>query len=137
VLLAVVVATFYRLYFGHGSLWDMACAAAGVFAILPVLLTAGNFLSLFFPTKFHVSMKRRDKLPFAASMLGVGAALLGSAPWAWALRLEGRAGPGPSTALTTLLLGALAWILYRELLPRAEVLLVARRERVLQAVIRE
>lgn len=136
-ILAVAVATFYRLYFGHGSPWDYGCAAAGVFAILPVLLAAGNFLSLFFPTKFHVSMKRRDKLPFAASMLGVGAALIGSAPWAWALRLEGTGGPRAATAATIFLSGALAWMAYRALLPRACALLVARRERVLQAVIRE
>ncbi len=135
--LALLVAAFYRLYFGQGSLWDLACALAGVASLLPVLLTAGNFLSLAFPTRFHASLKRRDKLPFAASMLGVAAASLGALPWVWALRLEGKDGTDARTFLTVSLCGALAWMIYRASLPRAESLLVARREKVLQAVTRD
>lgn len=96
-LLGLLVSAFYRVYFQSGSFWDWACAMAGIAALLPVLLAAGNFLSVFFPVKFHASLKRRDKLPFVASMLGVAAASLGSAPFAWALRLQGRDGAEPST----------------------------------------
>jgi ABC-2 type transport system permease protein len=46
-------------------------SVVAMLSLLPVLLTAGNFLSLVFPVKFHASLKRRDKLPFIASMLGV------------------------------------------------------------------
>lgn len=137
VLLALLVSAFYRVYFGAGSLWDWGCAMGAVLAVVPVLLAAGNFLSLYFPVKFHSSLKRRDKLPFAAAMLGVAATSVGSAPFAWALRLEGRDGALPRTALAIALCAALAWILYRAMLPRALETLRARREQVLLAVTRE
>jgi len=125
------------VYFGHGSLTDIACAVLGVVALLPVLLTAGNFLSLYFPVKFHANLKRRDKIPFIASMIGVAAASAGSAPWGWALKLRMEAGPDLSTVALMALWAALAWMLYRGCLPLAMRLLVQRREIVLRAVTRD
>jgi ABC-2 type transport system permease protein len=135
--LALLEMIFYRVYFGHGSWLDLGCALAGVMGLIPVLLTAGNFLSLFFPVKFHANLKRRDKLPFAASMLGVAAASVGSAPWGWALKLRLEDGPEPATLLLMCLWAALAWVAFRGLLPLAMRLLVERRELVLRAVTRD
>jgi len=106
-------------------------------SLLPVLLTAGNFLSLFFPVKFHASLKRRDKLPFIASMLGVAAASAGAAPFAWALRLNGSERPGWGAVGLVALAAAAGWGLYVATLPTALRLLDARRERVLRAVTRD
>ena len=103
----------------------------------PCCSAAGNFLSLYFPVKFHANLKRRDKLPFAASMLGIAAAVVGCAPFAWALRLEARGGATPRAALEIFLCAALGWLAYRALLPRAISTLLARREQVLLAVTRE
>ena len=132
--LACLEIFFYRVYFGHGTLLDIACALLGVVALLPVLLTAGNFLSLYFPVKFHANLKRRDKIPFAASMIGVAAASLGSAPWGWALKLRMDDGPDGTTVLLMALWAALAWMLYRAFLPLGLRLLLQRRELVLRAV---
>lgn len=135
-LLATMVALFYRAYFGHGGWAELGTALLGVLALVPVLLTAGNFLSVAFPVKFHASLKRRDKLPFAASMLGVLAASIGTAPFAWSLRLTGP-GANRQTVAMVALLAALDWMLYRALFPLALRRLHARREHVLLAVTRE
>ncbi len=135
--LASLEIIFYRVYFGHGSWIDIGCALLGVIALLPVLLAAGNFLSLYFPVKFHANLKRRDKLPFLASMIGVAAASAGSAPWGWALKLRLDAPPDLSTLALMALWAALAWMLYRGVLPLALRLLVERREIVLRAVTRD
>ncbi len=135
--LAVAVAVFYVLYFGHGSALDVACVLTAVAGLVPVLLSAGNFLSLYFPVKFHANLKRRDKLPFLASMLGVAAASVGTAPLAWALEAAGRGGTTFGTWLFLALAATCAWLVYRLLLPPALRLLVARREVVLRAVTRE
>ncbi|MEW5743023.1 MAG: hypothetical protein AB1938_29175 [Myxococcota bacterium] len=135
--LALGAGTFYVLYFGAGGPLDVACAAASVATLIPVVLTAGNFLSVYFPVKFHANLKRRDKLPFIASMLGVAAAGLGTAPLAWALRAQGRAGPSLVTLGLVMGASALAWLVYWRTLPLAVSLLARRREAVLQAVTRE
>jgi len=135
--LAVAAGLFYVLYFRHGSPLDVACALASVATLIPVVLAAGNFLSVFFPVKFHANLKRRDKLPFIASMLGVAAAGLGTAPMAWALRARGKDGPTWETLAVVLAASALAWLVYRQTRPWAVALLLRRRERVLQAVTRE
>ncbi|MHB8875145.1 MAG: hypothetical protein ACYC8T_15775, partial [Myxococcaceae bacterium] len=135
--LALFVSGFYLVYFGHGGFLDWACAMAAVAAVLPVLLSAGNFLSLYFPVKFHATLKRRDKLPFAASMLGVLAASVGTAPFGWALRLRASDGADLSTLALITLSAVLGWIGYRAFLPTALRLLVARRELVLRAVTRD
>jgi ABC-2 type transport system permease protein len=136
-LIAAVEAVFYAVYFGHGTLLDVACALAGVLALIPVLLAAGNFLSLYFPVKFHVNLRRRDKLPFAASMLGVAAASIGAAPFSWALRMRVEDGPDASTLALLLTSAAHTWLVYRMTLPSAISLLEQRREVVLRAVTRE
>ncbi|GMU61281.1 MAG: hypothetical protein AMXMBFR34_30440 [Myxococcaceae bacterium] len=136
-LLAVAAGIFYVLYFQAGGPLDVACALASVATLIPVVLTAGNFLSVFFPVKFHANLKRRDKLPFIASMLGVGAAGLGTAPLAWALRARGAAGPGLTTLAIVIGASAMAWLVYWWSLPLAVGLLSRRREQVLQAVTRE
>jgi ABC-2 type transport system permease protein len=135
--LALAVSGFYLVYFGHGGFLDWACAMAAVAGVVPVLLAAGNFLSLYFPVKFHATLKRRDKLPFAASMLGVAAASVGTAPFGWALQLQGKEGASGATLALLVLSAALGWVAYRALLPSALRLLVARRELVLRAVTRD
>ncbi len=135
--LAGLEAVFYRVYFGSGSALDVLCALLGVLALVPVLLTAGNFLSLFFAVKFHANLKRRDKLPFAASMLGVAAASLGTTPWGWALKLTAHDGVTGTTVLLLALSAVLSWVVYRGFLPLALKLLTQRREIVLRAVTRD
>lgn len=135
--LALVVGVFYRLYFGHGRLLDGALAAASVAALVPCLLTVGNFLSLYFPVKFHLNLKRRDRLPFVASMLGLGGAAAGTAPLAWVLRRAGSEGPTLGSLAQMAVAVALAWGLYALTLPLALRTLEVRRELVLRAVTRE
>ena len=135
--MSLLVGLFYRVYFRQGSTLDLLCAMASVLAVLPVLLAAGNFLSLYFPVKFHASLKRRDKLPLTASMLGIGAASVGCAPFVWGLRLAGRSGPGGQTLVMIALCAGVNFMLYRALLPLALRLLEQRKELVLRAVTRE
>ncbi|MFL5322105.1 MAG: hypothetical protein ACJ790_20755, partial [Myxococcaceae bacterium] len=136
-LLGAIVSTFYVAYFQHGGALEWLIAMAAIVAMLPVLLTAGNFLSLYFPVKFHASLKRRDKLPFAASMLGVGAASVGAAPFGWSLRACGTNGPTVTTLLGILVAAGFWWAVYFALLPVAMRLLQTRREIVLRAVTRD
>ncbi len=135
--MALLVGIFYRVYFGQGSALDFLCAMAAVAAVIPVLLAAGNFLSLYFPVKFHASLKRRDKLPLTASMLGIAAASVGCAPFVWALRFAGKSGPEWRTLAMIALCAAVNFVLYRALLPLSLRLLDQRREIVLRAVTRE
>ena len=135
--MALLVGLFYRVYFRQGSALDFLCAMASVLAVIPVLLAAGNFLSLYFPVKFHASLKRRDKMPLTASMLGIGAASVGCAPFVWALRFAGAEGPRPQTLLMLGLCAGVNLVLYRALLPLALRLLEQRKEMVLRAVTRE
>jgi ABC-2 type transport system permease protein len=135
--LAVLVAIFYVSYFQAGGPLEVALAMASVSVLIPVVLTVGNALSLTFPVKFHANLKRRDKLPFLASMIGIGAAGIGTWPFAASMRLVGTTGP---TAVTFgLVAGAalVAWAVYFFTLPLAVGQLVARREFVLRAVTRE
>ncbi|MCP3102017.1 hypothetical protein LZ198_24425 [Myxococcus sp. K15C18031901] len=135
--MAVLVALFYRVYFGFGTAVDVACALASVLGVVPMLLAAGNFLSLYFPVKFHASLKRRDKVPLTASMLGILAASAGCMPFGWALRLAGKEGPTWTTAALIGGAAVLNLVLYRLVLPLALRLLEQRKEVVLKAVTRE
>ncbi len=135
--LAVVVAVFYLAYFRHGTLLDLALALGGVATLVPTLLTAGNFLSLFYPVKFHANLKRRDKLPLQASMLGLAAASVGSAPLGFVLRGFHKGAPTWSALGLVMLAAVAAWGVYRLTLPLALVLLSRRRELVLRAVTRD
>jgi ABC-2 type transport system permease protein len=135
--MALLVGLFYRVYFGFGTWVDFLCSMASVAAVVPALLAAGNFLSLYFPVKFHASLKRRDKVPLTASMLGILAASAGCMPFGQALRMAGRPGPTFQTAAMIALCAALYALLYRMLLPLSLRLLEQRREIVLRAVTRE
>lgn len=135
--MGVLVVAFYVVYFGAGGPLEVAGALLSVLALVPVLLTAGNFLSLFFPVKFHANLKRRDKLPFTASMLGLAAASVGTAPFVVAMKLVGKSGP---SLITVALIGASAlgaWGGYALSLPLVLKLLDRRRELILRAVTRE
>lgn len=136
-VMGLLVVSFYVLYFGAGTALDVACALLSVAALVPVLLTAGNFLSLYFPVKFHANLKRRDKLPFAASMLGLGAASVGTAPFALAMKQVGTRGPDVVSVLLLAVSAVLAWAVYRLSLPIVLRLLTERREFILRAVTRE
>lgn len=135
--LAVIVALFYVAYFHAGSAIDVALALASVATLIPAVLTVGNQLSLFFPVKFHANMKRRDRVPFIASMLGVAAAGLGTAPFAWALRASGADGPSWLSVVRVLGAALTAWAVYGLSLPLTERTLARRRELVLRAVTRD
>jgi ABC-2 type transport system permease protein len=135
--LAVLVAIFYVIYFRHGSPLDVVLALASVATLIPTILTVGNALSLYFPVKFHANLKRRDKLPFLASMIGVGAAGVGTWPMAWALRQCGQSGPTLASLAFVMGAATVAWGVYALTLPLAVGKLVARRELILRAVTRE
>ncbi len=135
--MALLVGVFYRVYFGRGTALDFLCAMAAVVSVISVLLAAGNFLSLYFPVKFHASLKRRDKLPLTASMLGIVAASVGCAPFVWALRFAGKGGPTGQTLAMIALCAAVNVVMYRALLPLSLRLLEHRKEVVLRAVTRE
>lgn len=137
VLLASAATLFYVTYFRHGSLLDVALSLTAVMGLVPVLLTAGNFLSVFFPVKFHADLKRRDRLPLVASMIGLSAAGLGFAPLASQLEAVGKAGPTLETLGVVAGAAVLAAGLYALTLPVAMRLLEARRELVLRAVTRD
>lgn len=135
--LGVLVAIFYVTYFRAGSWLDVTLALASVATLIPVVLTVGNALSLYFPVKFHANLKRRDKLPFIASMIGVGAAGVGTWPMAAALRLCGNDGPTLQTLAIVVTAALAAWVVYVLSLPPAVKKLVERREFILRAVTRE
>lgn len=135
--LALLVEVFYLLYFRAGGAVEALVALTAVLALIPVLLTAGNFLSLFFPVKFHANLKRRDRLPFVASMLGVTAASVGTWPFVWALKACGRSAPGAATIASLVAWAVVAWGLYLGTLPVALRWVSVRREKVLRAVTRE
>jgi ABC-2 type transport system permease protein len=135
--LATLVGLFYVTYFGHGGLLDIALAAASVATLIPAVLTVGNALSLYFPVKFHANLKRRDKLPFLASMIGVAGAGLGTWPLASVLRMRGTDAPELVDLGIVACNSALAWLVYRATLPWAIAKLGERREIVLRAVTRE
>ena len=136
-VLSSLVAGFYAVYFRTASALDVACAMASVLVVVPVVLAAGNFLSVFFPVKFHASLKRRDKVPFTASMLGVAAASLGCAPMTFALRWQVREGATVETLGILALSAALGWMAYRWSFDPAARQLMLHRERVLSAVTRD
>jgi len=136
-LVALFLTGFYGLYvFPAGP----ASMAAGLFALagqIPVLLAAGNFLSVLAPRKFHASLRRRDRPPPVATFAGLFSAAAAIAPSTLVLRLLGGEEPGAGTLGALLLVAAIAWFGYLKLLPRACALLESRREVVLRQVMRE
>ena len=135
--LALLSMIFYRVYFGTGTVWDMVCTLLGVALLVPALLVVGNGLSLFFPVKFHADLKRRDRLPLLASMLGVVGVSLASAPWALVLRAAEKTDVGLTSASWLAVVALSTWGLYFAAWPVTRGLLEARREAVLKAVTRD
>jgi ABC-2 type transport system permease protein len=135
--LAGIVAVFYAVYFRAGGVIDVALSLAGAACLVPVLLTAGNFLSISFPVKFHSNLKRRDRLPLVASMLGMAAASAGASPWAAAVRIDPGASPGLPSLGAVATAAALAWALYWVSYPAVVRRMLSRREFIWRAVTRE
>jgi ABC-2 type transport system permease protein len=135
--LASLAAIFYRVYFGTGSALDLLCTLLGVALVIPTLLVVGNGLSLYFPVKFHADLKRRDRLPLLASVLGVAGVFWATTPWAAVLRATGKEGMRWESAAWLAAAVLCAWGLYAALLPATLVALDRRRESVLKAVTRE
>lgn len=135
--LALVVAVFCVGYLRAGGALDLFVALLAAVTVVATALTVGNVLSVVFPVKFHANLKRRDKVPFVASMLGVAGATLALAPASWALRLAGKAGP-TGWSLSLVALGAIAAVVaYGLTWGPAVRRLERRRELVLRAVTRE
>jgi ABC-2 type transport system permease protein len=132
--LGTVVMVFYALYFRSGRPIDYLFSMLSILTFLPVAITVGNFLSIYFPVKFHANLKRKDRLPFVASMIGVAGASAATFPAAWILK------NGPLTMNALLLLfgtALLAWTIYGASLKLTFHLLSGRKEFVLRAVTRE
>lgn len=133
--MAVLLVAFYRLYLGAGGAWEAAMALSGAAALLPAVLVMGNFTSVGFPTRYHASLERRDRPPRAATASGIGASVVGSAPFAVGVN-HAQGGTSWTTVAGVLGIAALLWGLFRVLRPGAERALRQRRERVLRAVTR-
>jgi ABC-2 type transport system permease protein len=134
-LLAALVALFYVGCVG-GGLRECVFSAAAVGALLPVLLCAGNFMSLLFPRKFHASLQRKDRLPLPVTLGGIAAAAVGIAPWSWMVSsLQGHRPSGlMCIALSAVTL--LCWAAYGVLWPSLTRLLERRKEAIWKAVTR-
>ena len=135
--LVLPMVLFYRVYFHAGSARDITLTLLAVAVLVPTVLSAGNLLSVYFPVKFHADLKRRDRLPFAASMLGVAAASVGVLPFTLTLRVARHAGDAAPTLLGLLFAALLAGVLYRVTFPVAVRLLIQRRERIYAAITRD
>ncbi len=134
---ALLLTLFYALYAGMpagASLWVGLLAMAGQ---LPLLLLVGNALSIAAPRKFHASLRRRDRAPIASTLCGFAAACLALAPSALVLRAMGRGGPTPATLALLAAIALASLALYALLVQKTARLLDARREHVLQLVLRE
>jgi ABC-2 type transport system permease protein len=136
-LLALLALGFFRVYFGAGTPWTLLTALLGTVVLVAVLVAAGNQLSITFPVKFHADLRRRDRLPLSASMLGILAACVGGAPFGFAVRQAGPEGPGAVEAVAMAGAAVLAVVIALGLQPVAERRLLQRREHVLRAVTRE
>ncbi|MBI5544642.1 MAG: hypothetical protein HY901_12185 [Deltaproteobacteria bacterium] len=135
VSLALIV--FYALYVHPLGPGEIAVGLLTPLVELPVLLGAGNFLSVLAPRKFHASLRRRDRPPAMATSVGLLAAAAAVAPLGLLLRLLGEGRPGAVHLAALLAMAAALWFAWSRLLPRASELLAARRETVLRLVMRE
>ncbi|MBR2979477.1 MAG: hypothetical protein IKC51_06055 [Myxococcaceae bacterium] len=134
---ALGLTLFYALYAGlpsGPSLWVGVLSVAGQ---LPLLLIVGNALSILAPRKFHASLRRRDRPPLLSTLVGFVAVCLALAPSALVLHAMGRDGPSALTLALLSLIALASAALYALFSPRAAALLDARRENVLQLVLRE
>ena len=136
-LISLVLVTFYGLYVQPVGLAEVAVGLLAPAVELPVLLCAGNFLSVLAPRKFHASLRRRDRPPPLATFVGLLTASVAMAPVGVVLRLAGDRRPGADTLLALAAVAGLAWYAWARLLPRACAVLEARRETVLRLVTRD
>lgn len=135
-LVSAALIAFYGLYVQPIGPIEAAVGLLAPAAELPVLLSAGNVVSVLAPRKFHASLRRRDRPPATATVVGLLTAGLALAPVALLLRMPGGR-PGAGTLLALAGLAAAAWYGYLRLLPRVCALLEARRETALRLVMRE
>lgn len=135
--LAAAVALFCTLYLNAGGPLELCLALLAAATVVATALALGNVLSVHFPVKFHANLKRRDKVPFVASMLGVAGAAAALAPASWALRRAGGGGPTAWSLGVVLLGAAAAGTAYVLTWPAAQRALLRRRELVLRAVTRD
>jgi len=135
-LLAALVALFYVFYVRGGGLRECLFSAAAVGVLLPVLLCAGNFMSLLFPSKFHASLQRKDRLPLPVTLGGIVAAAVGVAPWSWMISFLQGQRPSGLLCMALLAVALLTWLLYYAVWPALTRLLEARKEAIWRAVMR-
>lgn len=128
---------FYRVYIHAIGVTTALWVLFALLGQVPVLLAAGNLLSVVAPRKFHASLRRRDRPPALATLAGLAAAAVAVFPMGALARLLGRSAPGAGLLLALLAVAAVAWTGYAVALPRVCALLESRRESVLRAVIRE
>lgn len=135
--LSAATIAFYRLWVGPAPLPALLFAATSTVTLVAVQLGAGAWISLYFPVRFHASLKRRDAPPLTATMLGFVAAAIGGAGPAALLRSAGQAGPGAMEIALGALLAAAAVAALLVIVPRAERALEGRAEAILHAVTRD
>ncbi|HLT31488.1 MAG TPA: hypothetical protein VK013_15740 [Myxococcaceae bacterium] len=135
-LLAALSLAFYALYFGDVGPLTLLTAFGGCAALVGVLVIVGNQLSLTFPVKFHADLRKRDRLPLPASLLGIVGAIVGGVPYGLAMRMAGDAPPGVPSLLVVA--GGIAVVIpaYFLLQPNVARRLGRARERILGAVTR-
>lgn len=136
-LVSLLLTVFYSLYMRRFDAMSALVALSALAAQMPVLVAVGNYLSVLAPRKFHASLRRRDRPPPVATIVGLAAAAVSIAPTALVMRGLGRTAPGVGSLVLLAFLAALAWLAYLKLLPRACALLETRRETVLRLVMRE
>lgn len=136
-LVSLLLTAFYAVYVQPVGLGTALAGILAVLGQLPVLLAAGNLLSVLSPRKFHASLRRRDRPPPGATFGGLVAAAIAVMPSGMLLRWIGEEAPGPLMLTALLGIAAAAWTVWAVMLPKACALLESRKERVLRAVMRE
>ncbi len=136
VLLGGAICLFYALYLGSADVYTLCTSMATVLALVPVGLFAGNFLSAWFPVKFHASLQRRDRPPLASAVLGLAALAAGASSLPLAMSRATADGPGPASLGVALCCAAVAWMVYVLCLPLSISAVQGRKEAILGAVTR-
>jgi ABC-2 type transport system permease protein len=121
-LVSVCVALFYRVYAVRVSGWELVSVSLGTAAMVP------------FPVRFHADLRRRDRLPFAASMLGVAGAAAALALPGIIFRLHRSDGFEGRRVVELLCVLFAAWLFYAGSWPTVQTLLLKRRETILQTI---
>jgi ABC-2 type transport system permease protein len=129
ILSGLGAAVFCLTYVGAGGGRELLLASCAVVATVPVLLAAGNVLSVYFPAKFHASLKRRDQLPLPTTVLGFLA--VGLAVWPWALLARKMLEVSPAAVLMLMLCSGGLHAASFSFISR---LLVDRREGIMHAI---